>query len=180
MYDPAMNAMNGEKAKSSTAPSATPRRGSAARRYQAKAAAASAPVTGPTIHGARINSPIASSADQPGGNCPKYLPPPSITLASEKNAGSACVGTQSRPPAKIRACIDCTNSSIRIGWPSKTSRAIAAYSASETTETSAATRAGRRSHCSASASHPPSRHMPAMRRDAIASTRPTPTTIQVP
>ena len=180
MYEPAMKAMNGDPANRQRAPSATPRRGSAARISAPNAPTATAPAIGPTSHGTRSTSPIASIADHPGGNCPYVLPPASTTLASEKNAGSACVGRNSRPPAKMRACSDCTSSSINSGRPSNTDSAITAYSTSEASAMPTVTRAGARSHRSASASHTPARQSHGMRRDAIASTTPTPSTIAVP
>ena len=180
MYEPAMNAMNGQNANRQSAPSATPRLGSATRSQAPNANTAMPPKSGPITHGARTSSPSASAADHPGGNWPNTLPPPSTTLVIEKKADSASVGSQSRPPAKIRACIACTNSSISNGRPSNTVTAISPYTPVATAATAAVQRIGRPSHLSASASQAPARHSAGTRRETIASTTPAPSTIAVP
>src|SRR6185437_797315 len=71
MYEPAMNAVKGANARSSSAPSAMPGRGSAMRTYTENASTVMAPNTGPTSQGACSSTPMASMAGPPMGNWAK-------------------------------------------------------------------------------------------------------------
>ena len=122
-----MNIVNGAKARTMVAHSATPGRGSATRTNAAKASTAIAPHSGSESHGAPTSMPGNNMAGPPEGNCANVRPSALATSMLPKNSACGPAGRHRRPPAKICAWRSCVISSMNNGCLPNTRVATARY-----------------------------------------------------